>query len=233
MKNYKIHLIRHGLTQHNLDGVYSGRNDTPLCEEGRNQLLQMKEEYIYPHADFVFTSPLPRCKETAKLLYPELNAIEIDGLTEYNFGEFEGHDAQYLHEKEPLFDRWVRGEENIKPPFGESNDEFAERVCSTFVKMMDGVLKTGTDNVAIITHGGVISAIMANFAIPEASSTEWLTHSGCGYTLYLSGFLWTSGHKLEAVRQLPDLPEEEKGGNYYDGWDYMPNDDDFDISEYV
>lgn len=233
MKNYKIHLIRHGLTGHNLDGIYSGRNSTPLCDEGRQQLLQMKEDYEYPHADFVFISPLERCRESAKILYPDINPIEIDGLTEYDFGEFEGHNAEYLHEKQPLFDRWIKGEKNIKPPFGESNEEFTERVCSCFVKIVDGILKTGSDNVAVITHGGVISTLMANFAIPEGSASEWLTPSGCGYTLYLSHFLWMSGHKLEAVKQIPSEPEEEKQGNYYDGWDYIPNDDDFDISEYV
>ena len=233
MKNYKIHLIRHGLTQHNLDGIYSGRNDTPLCPDGKNQLLEMKENYTYPKADFVFTSPLARCKETARLLYPDINPIEIEALTEYNFGEFEGHTAEYLHEKQPLFDRWLKGDQNIKPPFGESNEEFAERVCSCFIKIVDGILKTGTDNVAIITHGGVISTLMANFAIPEGSVSEWLTPSGCGYTLYLSHFLWMSGHKLEAIRQIPEEPAKESESNYYDGWDYIPNDDNFDISEYV
>jgi len=72
-----------------------------------------------------------------------------------------------------------------------------------------------------------------NFAIPEASATEWLTPSGCGYTLLASHFLWMSGRKLEAIKEIPDLPEEKKEGNYYDGWDYYPNDDDFDISEYL
>ncbi len=233
MKNYKIHLIRHGLTQHNLDGIYSGRNDVPLCQDGINQLLQMKAEYKYPQADVVFTSPLPRCIETAKLLYPDIKPIEINGLTEYNFGEFDGQTAEVLHEKQPLFDRWLKGEKNIQPPFGESNEEFAQRVCSCFVKIMDGILKTGTDNVVIITHGGVISTLMANFAIPEASVSDWLTPSGCGYTLHLSHFLWMSGHKLEAVKEIPSPLQEEKEGNYYDGWDYYPNDDDFDVSEYV
>ncbi len=233
MKNYKIHLIRHGLTQHNIDGIYSGRNDTPLCPEGRQQLVEMKESYCYPQADFIFTSPLRRCKETAEILYPSLKAIEIDGLTEYNFGEFEGRTADYLHEKQPLFDRWLKGEENVTPPFGESNADFAKRVCETFTKIAQGILQAGTDNVAIITHGGVIGTILANFGIPEASVTEWLTPSGCGYTLSLSHFLWMSGQKLEVIKQQPISPEEESQGNYYDGWDYYPDDDDFDISEYV
>ncbi len=233
MKTYKIHLIRHGLTEDNLKGIYAGHTDTPLCDEGKAQILQLKEEYVYPQADFVFTSPLKRCKETAALIYPDAQSVEIDALTEYNFGEFEGKTAEELHEKQPLFDRWLRGEEGVAPPFGESNEEFTSRVCTAFAKIVDGIIKSDSDNVAIVTHGGVISTLMANFAIPEASATEWLTPSGCGYTLLASHFLWMSGRKLEAVREIPDLPEEKKEGNYYDGWDYYPNDDDFDISEYL
>ena len=233
MKSYRIHLIRHGLTEDNIKGVYSGRNETSLSDEGKAQLHQMKEEYKYPEADFVFTSPLKRCKETAEILYPHLNPIVIDELTEYNFGEFEGRTAEELHEKEPLFDRWLLGDENIKPPFGESNKEFVNRICNAFVKIIDGVVKSGSDNVAIITHGGVISSLLANFGIPEASVSEWMTPSGCGYTLLVSHFLWMSGHKAEVIRELPEIPQDGNEGNYYDGWDYYPSDDDFDISEYL
>ena len=207
--------------------------ETALSEEGKAQLLQMKEEYKYPQVDFVFSSPLKRCKETAEILYPHLNPIVIDELTEYNFGEFEGRTAEELHEKEPLFDRWLLGDENIKPPFGESNREFINRICNAFVKIIDGVVKSGSDNVAIITHGGVISSLLANFGIPEASVSEWMTPSGCGYTLLISHFLWMSGHKAEVIKEIPEIPQGESEGNYYDGWDYYPNDDDFDISEYL
>lgn len=233
MKTYRIHLIRHGLTEDNLKGVYSGRNDSSLCNEGKKQLQQMKEEYIYPQADFVFSSPLNRCTQTAEILYPGVKPIIIDELTEYNFGEFEGRTAEELHEKEPLFDRWLMGDEKIKPPFGESNREFINRICNCFVKIVDGVVKSGSDNVVIITHGGVISALLANFGIPEASVNEWMTPSGCGYTLLISHYLWMSGHKAEVIKEIPELPEEKQQGNYYDGWDYYPNDDDFDISEYL
>ncbi len=233
MKTYKIHIIRHGLTQDNLAGIYAGHTDTSLCSEGKEQIEKMKEDYIYPSADFVFVSPLKRCRETAELIYPDLKPIVIEALTEYDFGEFEGKTAEELHEKQPLFDRWIKGEQGIAPPFGESNEEFAKRVCEGFVKIVDGILKSGTDNVAIVTHGGVISTLMANFALPEASVSEWLTPPGCGYTLLASHFLWMSGRKLEAIKEIPELPREENEGNYYDGWDYYPDDDDFDISEYL
>ena len=44
MKYYKLHLIRHGLTQGNLDGRYIGSGtDLPLCAEGRAQLEELKK----------------------------------------------------------------------------------------------------------------------------------------------------------------------------------------------
>ena len=233
MKNYKIHLIRHGLTQENIDGLYCGRTDTSLCPDGKEQIKKMKEDYIYPQADFVFSSPLKRCLETAEIIYPGIKPLVFDDLIEYNFGEFENQSAEKLHSSQPLFDRWLRGEPGVTPPFGESNEEFAKRVCECFVKICDGILKAGTDNIAIITHGGVISTILSQFAIPEADISDWMMPCGCGYTVHLSHFLWMSGHKVEAMKEIPELPEEQKKGNYYDGWDYYPDDDDFDISEYL
>ena len=233
MKTYRIHLIRHGVTKDNIEGVYCGITDTPLCDDGKTQLQQMKEEYAYPGAQFLFTSPLVRCKETAEILYPELKPIVIDGLTEYNFGEFEGKTAEELQKKDKGFERWLRGEPGVRPPFGESNEDFANRVCSSFVKIVDGVIKTGTEDLIIVTHGGVISTILSNFGLPEASVSDWMTPPGCGYTIRVSHFLWMQGHKFEVIKEIPEISSEETKGNYYDGWDYYPNDDDFDVSEYL
>ena len=233
MKTYRIHLIRHGVTKDNIEGVYCGITDTPLCDDGKDQLRQMKEEYSYPGSQFLFTSPLTRCKETAEILYPELKPIVIDGLTEYNFGEFEGKTAEELHKKDKGFERWLKGEPGVRPPFGESNEDFAKRVCSSFVKIVDGVIKTGTEDLIIITHGGVISTILSNFGLPEASVSDWMTPPGCGYTIRISHFLWMQGHKFEVIKEIPEVASEEAQGNYYDGWDYYPNDDDFDVSEYL
>ena len=233
MKTYRIHLIRHGVTKDNIEGVYCGITDTPLCDDGKEQLKQMKEEYSYPGGQFLFTSPLTRCKETAEILYPDLKPIVIDGLTEYNFGEFEGKTAEELHKKDKGFERWLKGEPGVRPPFGESNEDFASRVCSSFVKIVDGVIKTGTEDLIIVTHGGVISTILSNFGLPEASVSDWMTPPGCGYTIRVSHFLWMQGHKFEVIKEIPEISSEETQGNYYDGWDYYPNDDDFDVSEYL
>ena len=48
MKTFKLHLIRHGLTSGNLQGLYIGSGtDIPLCDEGRAQLAELKERFEY------------------------------------------------------------------------------------------------------------------------------------------------------------------------------------------
>ena len=91
MKYYKLHLIRHGLTQGNLDGLYVGSaTDLPLCAEGRAQLKTLRKDFVYPRVDTVFVSPLLRAKETAEILFPEArHTYEITNLKEMNFGKFE------------------------------------------------------------------------------------------------------------------------------------------------
>ena len=67
MKYYKLHLIRHGLTQGNLDGLYIGSgSDLPLCAEGRAQLKTLKKDVAYPQEPLVFTSPMLRATETGE-----------------------------------------------------------------------------------------------------------------------------------------------------------------------
>ena len=55
MKYYKLHLIRHGLTEGNLQGLYIGSgSDLPLCAEGRAQLKTLKKDFDYPQVPLVF-----------------------------------------------------------------------------------------------------------------------------------------------------------------------------------
>lgn len=207
MKSYTVHLIRNGLTDENLEGRYIGHTDVELSEEGKAQLGQMKDELIFPPVDAVFTSPLKRCTETAKILYPDNMPIVIDGFIEYNFGEFENKTAEEL-KNSPVFPRWLAGEKGVEPPFGESNEAFEKRIRETFEKVAEGLMKTGTTSAAIVTHGGVIMAILAAYGIPELPMHEWLTPSGCGFTIKINPSLWMRAKKFEVFSDFPYEREE-------------------------
>ncbi|MBQ7647170.1 MAG: phosphoglycerate mutase family protein, partial [Clostridia bacterium] len=64
MKTFKIHIIRHGLSEGSNEGKYIGHTDAPLTEEGRKQLENMKRDYEYPKVSAVLSSPMNRCLET-------------------------------------------------------------------------------------------------------------------------------------------------------------------------
>lgn len=207
MKSYTIYLIRHGEIDPALQGKYIGQTDAPLSAAGREALETLRETMVYPPVAAVFTSPLQRCTATAAALYPGQTAIEIDGLKECSFGEFEGKSAEEL-KNSPVFPRWLAGEPGVAPPFGESSAAFGRRVCETFEKIAEGLMKTGTAETAIVTHGGVMMALLAAYGLPELPMTEWRASPGCGFMLKLHPSLWMRGKKLEVFSLFP-LEKEE------------------------
>ena len=224
MKSYLIYLVRHGMTQEGQEGRYIGHTDVPLSDEGVLQLQDMAENYEYPQPDIVFASPLKRCLQTAKIIYPEADVIPMRDLIEYNFGEFENRTAEELQEH-PVFPRWLAGEEGVDPPFGESSRDFQTRVTQAFVRIVDGLLKTGTTRSAIVTHGGVITTLLSTFGIPQAPMHEWMMPEGCGYTVRVTPMLWSGGQKVEVFEEVPIVP-----GRFAEEEDIFA---DFNIEDYL
>ncbi|MCQ2487015.1 MAG: histidine phosphatase family protein [Clostridia bacterium] len=218
MKTYTLYLYRHGLTSANYDGTYCGHRDIPLSARGRESLNFLKENCTYPDVPVVFTSPLQRCRQSAKIMFPENDAIEMRELIEYDFGEFDGCTAEDLKDKLE-FATWLSGGPNVAPPYGETNADFGDRIADAFIKIVEGMMKTGITETAVVTHGGVVSALMSMFAIPEAPMTEWPVDPGCGYELRITPTLWTHGQKCEATRQVPFVTDE-----------FI---DEYDLEEYV
>lgn len=235
MKTYTVHLIRHAMTKENTEGKYIGQTDVEPTKEGLAQIKNlMGENEGYPYADVVISSPLKRCTETAKLIYPEKEPVIMQDLIEYDFGDFEGMTADELKDLDTFKD-WISGAHPEEPvPFGESQKEFNDRICKCFIRIIEGIIKSGTRSTAIITHGGVIMSLMAAFAIPEAPMHEWLTPNGCGYTLRIDPTVWRMGQKLEAFAECPPIPQQiDTEREMWDTFDFDPDKDDFDISEYI
>ena len=78
MKYYKLHLIRHGLTAGNLQGLYIGSgSDLPLCDEGRAQLKTLKK-YIQ-RGNSVILHPFNPAYEELVIKGEELDHLYIAG----------------------------------------------------------------------------------------------------------------------------------------------------------
>lgn len=171
-------------------------------------LRKLDYEYKYPGTQVVFTSPLKRCTETAKILYPEQNPLVIDNLSECNFGEWEGKTADEL-KNDPDFKKWLAGDSSVKPPRGESNADFTRRVCKMFESIVEGLMKTGTTESVIVTHGGVIMTLLAVYGLPQAKPFEWTMDNGFGYSLRVTPVLWQRDKVCEVFQTIPLTSEND------------------------
>lgn len=202
MKTYQIFLIRHGLTDGNVNGQYIGSTDLSLCESGVAQLETLRDTREYPGAGAFLTSPAKRCVESMEILYPDAKQLPIEDLRECDFGLFEGMTAAELQGSNSFAD-WMIGGEDSAPPNGESGKHFADRVCSAFRQIVTGLMKTGTTSCVIMTHGGVISLLLSRYGLPKASQSEWYCEPGCGYCVRIHPQLWMSGEVMEVYSKLP------------------------------
>ena len=141
MQTYKICLIRHGTTRANEEGLYIGRTDLPLSPRGFARLMEQKEKNVYPPARRFFAPPLARCRQTLSVLYPGCRIEDAPGLTECDFGEWEGKSAAAL-QNDSRFVRWLAGESR-EIPGGEEASQFQRRVLEGFGRIVETLMRGG------------------------------------------------------------------------------------------
>lgn len=208
MKSYYIHFIRHGAIEETKKGAYIGITDAELSEEGIAELKAFDVSHKYPYAPVIFTGPLKRCVQTCEVIYPHIKPIVIDELTEMNFGKWEGKTAEQL-KGDPLFERWLAGESGVTPPDGENNDDFIRRICLVFQSIVDGLIKTGNTDCAIITHSGVMNTLLSIYGLPQAKPYEWACDNGFGYSMRVTPMLWQRDRVAEIYQLIPVEREDD------------------------
>ena len=85
-----IYIIRHGQTELNQRQALQGRSDFPLNDAGIAQAQKAAEGLKDIPFGHVFTSPLRRAIQTAKIIVPDIQPIVDERLIEMNYGPYEG-----------------------------------------------------------------------------------------------------------------------------------------------
>ena len=128
-------LIRHGQVQANIEKRYIGSTDMSLTENGMKSLEKLNKAQIYKTPDYLFCSPMSRCKMTCDILFPDKIYTVIDEFHEMDFGSFEMKNYQELKDN-AYYQRWIDSNGTIAFPEGESRQEFVLRCMSGFDKML-------------------------------------------------------------------------------------------------
>ena len=168
-----IYLIRHGKTSANEKHLYCGSTDLPLSDAGKEELRSV--HYDIKNVRFI-TSGMKRTNETLHILFGDV-PYEVDPrFREVDFGIFEMQSFEQLKDT-PEYQTWLTGDNNANiPPRGESGLQMKARVLGAFSEIKE--------DTCIITHGGVIAAIMEHL-FPEENKNhyQWQPKPGYGYVL--------------------------------------------------
>ncbi|MEG2814462.1 MAG: histidine phosphatase family protein, partial [Oscillospiraceae bacterium] len=202
MRTYKLYLIRHGMTQGNLESRYIGSTDTPLCKEGIDEIKSLYEEFEYPNVGKVYSSPMKRCLETAKIIYPSFTPEIIEGIREYDFGMLENKTLKELL-LNPQYKEWVESGFTTSLGDSETSSQFQARVILGIDKIIMDMMDKKISEAAVICHGGVIGHILASCALPQRKPSEWMVGNGKGYTLLVNASLWGNNKTAEVYTAIP------------------------------
>jgi len=170
-----ILLLRHGLTDWNVEGRFQGQQEIPINDIGRRQAA--RNGRVLPSLlgerewNFV-ASPLGRATETMRILLESAGMADQPfttdpALREVSFGEWEQHTVRELKETRPeavatrKADKW-----NFVPPAGESYAMMAER--------FEGWLKGRKGNTVLVAHGGITRVALHHLiGLPAASAPQF------------------------------------------------------------
>lgn len=201
MRTYKIYIIRHGITSANLEGRYAGITDNDLCEEGVANILSKKEEYEYPNVLRVYSSPLKRAVQTARLLYPDITPVTVNNLRECNFGIYENKLLSEIKD-DPNFEKWMR-DGGVGAPGGEDFSQLEARAIEGLNMVITDMMHEKISEAALVTHGGIMSILLAICGLPKRTATQWSVNNGMGYTLLINASLWGNNRAFEVFTPIP------------------------------
>ena len=149
----KLTLLRHGETDGSRRDLYYGAADIPALPESLAALHE--NAAAYPRAKRYYTSGLLRTEQTLAALYGDVPHVQLPGLREMDFGDFEMRAYAGDLENDPAFRAWCEDAEHNVCPHGES----VPQVLGRSLRAIQPVLDAGEDTVCVI-HGGVTSGLM-------------------------------------------------------------------------
>jgi probable phosphoglycerate mutase len=154
-----IVLVRHGETDWNRDNRFQGHADPPLNEAGREQARALGAELAGEAFAALYTSPLRRASETARILSGALSLEPrvSDALQEVDVGSWSGLTRSEVEARFPDgYRRWLDYGHGWDD--GETYEELGARVVA-------GLFRIAADHpherVLAVTHGGPIRSALA------------------------------------------------------------------------
>ncbi len=198
----RVVLLRHGKTAANLEKRYAGRrSDASLCPECVRELEAFAPRLRALISDDcgVFSGALKRCVESARILFPDVEPIVVEELTEIDFGDFEGRTYAELVD-DPRYQAWLESGGTTPFPDGESRSDFIRRSVESIEAAIEAAFDVCVEAAAIICCGGNIMAFMSRLTGGEYFDFQVPPCGGYETTIRKT----SSGFELESFDRVDD-----------------------------
>ncbi|HHY37151.1 MAG TPA: histidine phosphatase family protein [Firmicutes bacterium] len=190
-KNYlRVFLVRHGETDWNARGAFQGHSPISLNDRGRRQALLAGQRLRAAGISHIYTSDLPRARETAAIIQEQLGCpglTPMKDLRELNFGAWEGLTFGEIAEQYPQGAHCLLTRpEELVPPGGEDVSTLLDRIKRGW---NDILLHNSTGTIAVVTHAGPIRFLLGLW-LKRDPGVFWnlsLPHCGIIYASFPAG----------------------------------------------
>ena len=196
-------LLRHGQTALSVDRRYSGRGNPALTEIGQAQANGAAARFAGNNGiAAVVSSPLGRAQQTATAAAKVLGlpVTVHEGLTETDFGEWEGLTFREAAERDPELHRKWLSDTSVCPPAGESFDEVRERI----LKVRDDLTASyAGSTILVVTHVTPIKTLL-QLALDAGPSLLYKLHLDLA-SLSIAEFYPDGGSSVRLVNDTSHL----------------------------
>lgn len=158
-------LIRHGKSEYNEKGIWTGWDNPPLIESGKEDARKAAQDIRDLKINYIYSAPLLRVTETRDIIKQELNlsdvpTIENTALNERDYGDFTGKNKWQIKDEvgEKTFQK-IRRSWDYPIPNGESMKTVYERIVPYFQTEIEPKLKSNK-NVLIVSSGNSLRALV-------------------------------------------------------------------------
>jgi 2,3-bisphosphoglycerate-dependent phosphoglycerate mutase len=158
-------LVRHGQSEWNLLGQWTGLTDVKLTDEGRAEARRAGKTLEDIDLHKAYTSQLQRAKHTLDEIVDHLDRHDLEraehaALNERDYGELTGKNKWQVKEEygEEKFMKWRRSWDHPVPG-GETLKDVSGRVLPFYEEHVLRDLKAGR-NVIVAAHGNSLRALM-------------------------------------------------------------------------
>ena len=158
----RVYLVRHGATALSSEDRFSGAVGVELSDEGREQARSLGPRLSREGITHVYTSPLSRAVDTARLAFPEpaIEPLTRDGLREIAHGHWEGLTRGEVESRFPReYAAWEEDPFTFAPAGGESGVAVLARALPVIREIVSA---HAGERVLVVSHKATIRLLLSS-----------------------------------------------------------------------